>query len=123
MGYSESSRNDFIDDFWDKADSIPGGYIIQREIIKAVSGEDFFYNDGDTGKPVYVAGISWYDFLYYYKIWENCKEFGLPDGQGWIYQQKWLLEFIKIFNNTFKAVQNFTELKQAEAMRSKVKRR
>lgn len=91
--------DDYDKDFWDKPDRIPYGYIIGREIQKAIRGESFFYNDEDTGKPVYCEPVTANEFTYYYKIWENYNSFGLPHGKGWISERGWLLEFLKIFSN------------------------
>jgi len=57
--------------FWDKAEDIPDGFIIQREIKKAITGQPFFYNDGNTGKPVRCDGLEMEVFNYYFQLWDD----------------------------------------------------
>lgn len=98
LGYLELDDDDYVSDFDTKAEEIPGAYIIQREIRKAQSGKDFFINDDDTGKPIRYSGVSWDDFVYYYKIWENYNYFGYPYGMDWTEARTWFNEFLKSFD-------------------------
>ncbi len=89
---------------------IPDGYIIEKEIVKAVNGKDFFYNDNETGKPVYVSGIKFEDFYYYYIIWEDWHVIGqLPHGKGTLSERRWLLDLLKIFEKANMQVENLMQ--------------
>lgn len=46
-------------------------------------------------------------FHYYYDIWENYHEFGLPHGKGSLYECNWLLDFVKYFNRIFNDIEIF----------------
>ena len=110
LGYENDYKTNLT--FWDKVELLPrGNKIIQREIEKAVTGKPFFFND-ENGLPVRLPGVSWEDFLYYYVLWENFENFGLPKGRGWIDEREWLLSFLKIFNRTYKDVEYFLEQKE-----------
>ena len=114
LGYFDTDN--YSDVFWDKAEGLPGGFIIQREIKKAVSGSNFFYNDSDTGKPVRCEAVSGIEFRYYFDIWDNYHYFGLPHGSGWGSERQWLLNFLKRMEKTFTHVDNFKiEKKQRKA--------
>jgi hypothetical protein len=108
-------NNDYYDPEFDtKAEEIPGSYIIQREIRKAITGKDFFINDEDTGEAIRLTGISINDFHYYYKIWENYHYFGLPHNSGWSEERQWLLEFLKIFEKNYNSCKNLIEVKMSK---------
>ena len=88
-----------------KAENMTNGFIIQREIRKARRGEDFFFNDPETLKPVRCQGLKWEDFLFYYRIWENWYYLKiLPHGKGWLHERPWVLELIKIFIKIHKEI-------------------
>ena len=111
LGYT-SGGDWYSDSFATKAESLPGCFIIQREINKAVSGEDFFYNDKETGKPIRCKAVNYEkEFIYYYRIWENFHYFGLPHGAGWIEERQWLLDFLKVFERANKDVEFFVEMR------------
>jgi hypothetical protein len=110
LGYLQLSDDYYSPEFATKADQLPGALIIQREIRKAAKGEDFFYNDEDTGKPMRCQGIPMEAFSYYYRIWENFHYFGLPAGRGWQAEREWMLEFLKIFEKAHKSVLHFLEM-------------
>ena len=57
--------------FWDKAEEMPGCYIINREITKAMNGERYFVNDEKTGKPDRLPAIENNVFMHYYNLWEE----------------------------------------------------
>lgn len=93
--------------------------MIQREIRKAITGQSFFYNDEETGKPVKVEGISIQEFNYYYVLWDDYHWLRtLPHGQGTLAERRWVLETIKIFEKIHKETLNFMEEQQYK--RSKV---
>lgn len=98
--------------FWDKPEEIPGAHIIQREIVKAVSGKDFFINDEITGKPIELKAVAMEVFDYYYEIWENFHYFKiLPLGKGWMNENPIILQITKAFIKAKTQVDNFLELK------------
>jgi hypothetical protein len=114
LGYLDLSDSDYDNEFDTKAEELPGGYIIQREIRKAKNGSSFFFNDVETGKAVRCSPVTISDFMYYFKIWENFHFFGLPQGKGWEAERTWLLEFLKVFERLYKAVNIFVENKMAK---------
>jgi len=107
LGYSVD--DDYVSDFWDKAETIPGGFIIQRELKKALTGKSFFYNN-ENGKPVRVENIDSESFLHYYFVWEDFHYTKiLPHGKGTLHERKWVLDIIKIFEKAHRSVENFVE--------------
>ena len=95
---------------------IPNGYIIEREIKKAVTGLDFFYNDNETGKPVYLKGLTFTEFYYYYIIWEDFNILKtLPHGQGTLQEKRWVLDTIKFFEKANTQIENM--LREQDAKR------
>lgn len=117
LGYFQDTG--FVSDMMlHKAESIPGGYIIQREIGKAREGRDFFYNN-EQGKPVYCEGIKAEELNYYIEIWSNYHYFGLPHAGGWAVERQWLLNFLKAFETAYKNTEIFIQevgQRKAEAM-------
>ncbi len=116
MGYS--ADDEYSNDFWDKAESFPGGFIIQRELKKAVTGQPFFYNRTEDGKPVRLKGVEWEEFFHYYTIWEDFHYIKiLPHGKGTLNERRWVLDIIKIFTKAFTSVENFLEAEAARRAR------
>ena len=114
LGYNASYKTDDV--FWDKAEEIPGGYIIQREIVNAVNGKKFFYNN-ENGKPVFCEAVQWDEFYYYYQIWEDFHVLRvLPHGRGTLDERRWLLDLLKIFERTYNATVALIEEKMARKM-------
>ena len=91
-----------------KAESFSGGYIIQREIKKAIAGKNFFFNN-EEGKPVYCDGIQPEELNYYIEIWSNFHYFGLPHAGGWAVERQWLLNFLKAFETAYKNTESFVQ--------------
>ena len=114
MGYVALDDSEYDPLFDTKAEDIPGGFIIQREIRKAVRGENFFLNDEETGEPVRVPGVTPECFWYYYKLWENFHYFGLPQGKGWQAEREWLLEILKAFEKASESVKYFVQDKMSK---------
>lgn len=110
---------DFSDSMWDKAEQIPGALIIQREIRKAASGENFFINDERTGKPVRLQGVSREAWIYYYKLWEDFHYFGLQSGAGSGSERRWYLEFIKTFEKSYKDAVAYIEAREMKKIHGK----
>jgi len=111
LGFDSEFKTDKT--FWDKVEDLPGCFIIQREIEKAVSGKPFFINDEETKKPIRLECISQIEFYYYYQIWEDYHYFGLPNGNGTAKERRWLLDLLKIFEKTHKQVKKFIEYKMS----------
>ncbi len=105
-------NTDYSDSMWDKAEQIPGGLIIQREIKKAANGQNYFINDEKTGKPIRLQSFTGEEFNYYYKLWEDFHYFGLPHGKGSAQERRWLLEFLKAFDRAFKDVEAFIQTRE-----------
>lgn len=98
--------------FWDKVENFPGGFMIQRQIERAVTGKSFTIYDPDTMEPIRLQGVSWEEFYHYYQIWEDFHYFGLPQGRGSLEERRWLLDFLKVFTKTHKEVEVFLEIRE-----------
>jgi len=108
LGYY--SESDFDPDMWDKAESLPGCYIIQREVKKAIAGEDFFFNDSETGKPKRVEGITHNILNEYVQLWDDFHYLKvLPHGKGTLSERRWVLDAIKALEKTFIETEFFIE--------------
>ena len=119
LGYS---LNDFSDTFWDAAEELPGSYIIQREAKRALTGQPFFYNDGDTKKPVRCDGIKMDVFNFYFQLWDDFHFLRLlPHGKGTSDERRWVIDFIKMFEKIHISTVNYIEDKnrRREEMRQK----
>jgi hypothetical protein len=93
--------------------------MIQREVNKAVNGQDFFINDKDTGKPKRYMAVDYAVFLHYFKMWEGFHFFGYPQGLNWLEAPEWFNEIIKAFQNAYIGIQNFKDERAAEKARVK----
>lgn len=112
LGYGSDTESD-SDMFETKAETLPGCNMIQREMIKAVRGKDFFINvgSGKVKKPFYIDGISDEDFFYYYNLWEDFHILKiLPEGRGTSHERRWYLNFLILFEKTYEEVVNFREM-------------
>lgn len=100
----------FVPDFWDKAEELPGCFMIQREIKKAISGQSFFFNDDETGKKVPIDGCKPEEFNFYYLLWDDYHWLKtLPHGEGTLTERRWVLEIIKMFEKTHTEVIRYIE--------------
>lgn len=108
LGYQDEPLDAF---FWDKVDELPDCFIIQREIGKALDGESFFIFD-ERHQKKRCQGISQSEFFYYFRIWDDFHFFGLPNGKGSSFEKRWLLDFLKLFQNTYNMTLNFIESKK-----------
>lgn len=117
LGYIPGFKHDPT--FWDKAEELPGCFIINREITKAVNGEKYFINDEETGKPERLPAIDYKAFLYYYELWENFHYFGYPQGMNWIDAPEWFNNILKTLENAYTQIQNFIEAQEMKKARMK----
>lgn len=103
--YADAS---YAEDMWDKAEVFPGCWIIRREILKAVKGQDFFYTDPKTLKRVDVAGVDEAELNHYVQLWDDFHFLRfLPHGKGTLAERRWVIDIIKIFEKTFIEMENF----------------
>jgi len=110
LGYFGETYN--TETFWDKAEELPEGFIIQREIKKATTGKPFFYNDGSTGKPVRCDGIMMEEFNFYFQLWDDFHFLKLlPHGKGSADERRWVIDFIKLFEKIHISTCNFLQEK------------
>ena len=98
---------------------MPGCYIINREITKAMNGERYFVNDEKTGKPDRLPAIENNVFMHYYNMWENFHYFGYPHGLNWLDAPDWFNEILKTFENAYTQIQNFIEAQEMKKIRTK----
>lgn len=81
-------ENELNDPYWqDQVKTLPSGVsLLLKDIRLALNGEDFKYFE-EVGKPaIYVKGIIKEDWTYYFTVFHNSEEFGLPHGQGWLFE-------------------------------------
>lgn len=104
MGYSEAR---FEKVFADKIEGLPGNiFLEQGEIKKALEGRSFF-TIGDLGEDVLFPGIEIEQYLQYHGIWEDfhytrC----LPHGGGTLHEPKWIIDVIKIGEQSWNSAMN-----------------
>jgi len=110
LGYNSGFKTDST--FWDKVENLPGGFMIRREIEKAVNGKPFTIFDPDTKEPLRLQAVPWEEFYYYYQLWEDFHYFGLPHGGGTLAERRWLLDFLKVFTRTHEQVNSFLEARE-----------
>lgn len=96
----------YIDpEFADVFDELPGEFSISYGDLKK------FFNDEDYqayDKENKILSLNRSDdFLEYFEFWENCREFGLPSGSGWINELPWTVDFVKFFNLISKEIETF----------------
>jgi len=109
LGYFDE---DYMSDtFWDKAEELPNGFIIRREIKRATSGQNFFYNN-EKGKPVRCDAVNMEEFNFYFQLWDDFHFLKLlPHGKGSADERRWVIDFIKLFEKIHIATNNFLEEK------------
>lgn len=105
MAFSLSLMGHFTGEYFDEYDSknikqTAMGWITREQITDCYKGKEFYYSDF-SGDVVYCNSIDSHIFNYYYEIWNNTKEFGLPHGQGWIAERQSILNVIKEMNNIY----------------------
>jgi len=82
-------------DWSDAIQELPdGSHIVTEEIKKALDGDDFRFYPEDERFPVVCSGVEPMVFAHYMNIFNNCDQFGLPHGGGWLDEQPWLLQFV-----------------------------
>ena len=96
---------------WDAAEELPEFYIIRREIGKAVTGQDFFANAKETGKPEYFQAIKYETFRHYYDMWDDFHYFGYPNKLDWRDAAQWFNTILKRFENAYKKIEFLIEEK------------
>ena len=93
---------------------MPGNdFIEQGQITACLQGREFWVcADFDTHKDgkewvhspfQIINGDTFYK--YYHEYWENFHYFGLPQGKGSDAEPRWLIDFIKFFENLFASVE------------------
>jgi hypothetical protein len=121
LGWYSETR--FIRDFWDKAEELPGCFMIQREIRRAISGEPFFFNDEESGKSTRVEGCGRDEFNYYFQIWDDFHWLKiLPHGKGTLSERRWVLDLIKIFEKSHAETLGWIEARETRKAEAKYKK-
>lgn len=104
--YAESLINDNY--FNDEIEQLPDNCSITYSNIKRFLNYENFVFD-DNGKDLIITDtftlVKEFKELYY--LWENYKEFGLPNGKGWINEKPIVLDIIKFFNKCYEHINNF----------------
>jgi len=120
------TETDWLADFDTKVEELPGCFMIQREIKKALAGQDFFFYDfyGDRiGKPIRVQGTDIEAFNYYFTVWDDFHYLRmLPHGRGTLAERRWVVDIIKVFEKAHMSTKNFIEEQEARAIERAYKR-
>ena len=99
--------------------------MIQREVKKAITGQNFFYNN-EEGKPVRCEGVHYSELMYYAMFWDDFHYLKvLPSGRGTLAERRWVIDIIKMFEKIFIEIQNFLEDKarRKDEVEAEAKRR
>ena len=115
MTFSLSLVGAFTDDEFDEYDNknikqTAVGYITREQIQNCYKSKAYYYTEFG-GDLVYCDAIDIASYNYYYDVWSNTHEFGLPNGSGWINERPVILKVIKEMNSIYN--------KTTELMRSK----
>lgn len=79
----------------DKVEYLPdGSMMIVRHIREALGGGDIRYFEKTGTKATIVAGVPKEEWSYYFSVFHNCEEFGLPHGRGWLHELPWVPHFL-----------------------------
>lgn len=91
-------------------EKVPGGLFIEYgELRKYREFTDFKIIDSD-GEEVTVK----YDkdiciaCNHYYEIWDNCREFGLPE-KDWTRNPVWLVDIMKSLNRIYREIEIYRD--------------
>lgn len=97
------------DDFFnDKIEELPGNWFIEiAELKKFKQGNPCKVIIGDSELTVSPMTQPFNDYPYFFNFWENFHFFGLPNGQGWINELPWVVDFLKLFERVYNEIQVF----------------
>ena len=99
--------------------------MLQRDIKKAIAGEDFnYYNfDGEKiSKPIRVEAVNREDFDLCFNLWEDFHYLKLlPHGGGTLKERRWVVDIIKYFEKAYINSNNFFEAQAIKKANSKNK--
>lgn len=93
MGLSEAEKTD---PYWeDQVKTLPSGdHLLVKQIKAALAGDDFFYIDKEEETKVELSGVSKEVWSYYFTVFHNSEEFGLPHGKGWLDELPWTIQYL-----------------------------
>jgi hypothetical protein len=83
------------------------GYIENRA---GFDGEPFIILLPGEERPLSSLKVEAYlgsEFWYYYRVFTNCENCGLPHGAGWAGERPWVIQLINYFKNTVEQVRAF----------------
>ena len=90
------SEAELYDPFWeDEVKELPEGvFLLIREIKKALNNESFLYFEKSGENAVSLPAVTKEERDYYFSIFHNCEEFGLPYGRGWLNELSWTIQLL-----------------------------
>ena len=75
--------------------SLPdGSRILVRDMKKALEDEDFLYFKKGERRQTPSDGVAREHWDYYFTVFHNSEEFGLPHGRGWLDELPWVIPFL-----------------------------
>jgi len=93
----------------DELEKVPGRWFIEYgEIRNYRNFADFkmINNNGDEVKIKYDPEMC-IAANHYFEIWDNCREFGLPNNGDWSKNPGWLVDMIKNLNRIYQEIENY----------------
>ncbi len=92
---------------------MPGDWFIEYAQIRNFrERKDFVIMDSDgNNHHIRYDGEILSAYNYYFEIWDNCHEFGLP-GDDWSLNPSWLVNHVKRFNRILKEINYYREPKR-----------
>jgi len=116
MAFSISLMGHFSSDYFDEYDNksikqTAQGWITREQIQNCYKGKAFHYSDFH-GNIIMCDGLDRNTFNYYYNVFSNTKEFGLPNGKGWIGERQSILSIIKAMNAIYDKTIEMKRLKR-----------
>ena len=99
--------------FEDDLEIVPGGYFITcGNLCLYKDGKDFEII-GKDGENISIK--THLEFDEYCIFWDNCREYGLPNGSGWVNELPWVVSFVKMFNRILSEIEVYRIEKNKKA--------
>ncbi len=88
---------------------MPGNWFIEyKEVRKYKEFQNFIVMDSEgVYHTIPYSKQICFEYNYYFEIWDNCHEFGLPEGGDWTKNPYWLVNFMKMFNRIYDQIINY----------------
>jgi len=94
------------DEWDDLVKVLPSGDLMTlKQIKRALAGDAFYYFKGEGSPAVHVDGIDRETWSYYFSVFHNTEEFGLPHGRGWLDELPWVVQFLTQMRHTKRLIE------------------